>query len=154
MLCFGVGERAEGTDGQCAGTAVRDVAELPAFLALGVFRGGTHLFDPPVPGEEVDGREDGVSVGRGHCNNHGGASFLFTRFHVWDKVIRRENGDSPAIPDGLVKRGEELVIVRGEESKMDGVSQKLRFVRSGLEISQGELPIGKALFNLEVRRAK
>jgi len=39
MLCFGVGERAEGTDWQCAGTAGRDVAEFPAFLVLRVLRG-------------------------------------------------------------------------------------------------------------------
>jgi len=86
MFCFGVGERAEGTNGQCAGTAVGDVAELPAFLTLGVFRGGKQLFDSPVSGEEVDGGEDSVSVGRGHCNNHGGGALSFTRFRVWVKV--------------------------------------------------------------------
>jgi len=32
-----------------------------------------------------------------------------------------------------VKRGKELVIVRGEESQRDGVNQELRFVRSGFE---------------------
>jgi len=88
MLCFGVGERAEGTNGQSAGTAVGDVAELPAFLTLGVFRGGKHLFDSPVSGEEVDGGEDGVSVGRGHCNNHGGGALLLTGFCVWVEVTR------------------------------------------------------------------
>ena len=36
MLRFCVGERAEGTDGKCARTAVGDVAELPAFPTLGV----------------------------------------------------------------------------------------------------------------------
>jgi len=117
MLRLGMGERAEGADGKRAGTAGRDMAELPAFLALGVFRGGEHLFDSAVPGEEVDGGEDSVSVGRGHCNNHGGGVLLLTRFRVWVKVARRENGDSPGIADGLMKRGEELVIVRGEEGK-------------------------------------
>jgi len=86
---------------------VRDLAELPAFLALGVFRGGKHLFDSPVPGEEVDGGEDGVSVGRGHYKNHGGGALLFPGLCVWVKVTRRENGDSPGIADGLMKRGEE-----------------------------------------------
>jgi len=88
MLCFGVGEGAEGTNGQCAGTAVGDVAKLPAFLTLGVFRGGKHLFDSLVSGEEVDRGEDGVSIGRGHCNNHGGGALLFMRFRVWVKVTR------------------------------------------------------------------
>jgi len=111
MLRLGVGKRAEGTDGQSAGTAGGDVAELPALSALGVFRGGEHLFDFPVLGEEVDGGEDGVNVGRGHCDNNGGCSLLFTRFRVWVEVTRRENGDSPGIADGLVKRGKELVIV-------------------------------------------
>jgi len=119
MLCFGVGERAEGTNAQYAGAAGRDVAELPAFLTLGVFRGGKHLFNSPVPGEEVDGGEDGASVGRGHYNNHGGGALLFTRFRVRVQVTRRENGDSPGIADGLRKRGEELVIVRGEEGEGD-----------------------------------
>jgi len=119
MLRLGVGERAEGTNGQSAGATGRDVAELPAFVTLGVFRGGEHLFDSPVPGEEVDGGEDGVSVGRGHCNNHGGGVLLFTRFRVWVKLTQRENGDSPGIADGLMKRGEELVIVRGEEGERD-----------------------------------
>jgi len=72
MLCFGVGKRAEGTDWQSAGTAGRDVAEFPAFLALGVHSGGEHLLHSPVLGEEVDGGEDGESVGRGHCENYGG----------------------------------------------------------------------------------
>jgi len=111
MLCFGVGERAEGTNGKSAGAAGRDVAKLPALLALGDFGRGKHLFDSPVPGEEVDGGKDGVNVGRGHCDNHGGGGFLFTGFRVWVKVTRRENGDSPGIADGLMKRGEELVIV-------------------------------------------
>jgi len=86
MSCFGVGERAEGANGQPAGTAVGDVAELPAFLTLGVFRGGKHLFDSSVSGEEVDGGEDGISVGRGHCDNHRGGVFLFTRFLVRVKI--------------------------------------------------------------------
>ena len=111
MLRLGVGERAEGADGEQARTVGRDMAKLPAFLTLGVFRGGEHLFDPLVPGEEVDGGEDSVSVGRGHYNNHGGGVLLFTRFRVWVKVTCRENGDSPGIADGLMKRGEELVIV-------------------------------------------
>jgi len=111
MLRFGVGERGEAADGQRAGTAGRDVVELPAFLTLGVFRGGDHLFDSSVSGEEVDGGEDGVSVRRGHRNNHGGGALLFTRFRVRVKVTRRENGDSPGTPDGLMKRGEDLVIV-------------------------------------------
>jgi len=111
MLRLGVDERAEGADGKRAGTADGDMAELPAFLTLGVLRGGEHLFDSPVPGEEVDGGEDSVSVRRGHCNNHRGGVLLLTRFRVWVKVTRRENGDSPGIADGLMKRGEELVIV-------------------------------------------
>jgi len=72
MLGFGVGERAEGTDWQCAGTAGRDVAEFPAFLALGALRGGEHLLHSPVSEEEVDGGEDAESVGRGHGDNHEG----------------------------------------------------------------------------------
>jgi len=119
MLHLSVGERTEGTNGQSAGTAGRDVAEFPALPALRAFRGGKHLFDSPVAGEEVDGGEDGVSVGRGHCDNHGGGGSLFTRFRVWVEVTRRENGDSPGIADGLGKRGKELVIARGEESKRD-----------------------------------
>jgi len=99
MLRLGVGERAEGADGKRAGTAGRDMAELPAILTLGVFRGGEHLLDSPVPGEEVDRGEDSVSVGRGHCNHHGGGALLLTRFRVWVKVTRRENGDSPGIAD-------------------------------------------------------
>jgi len=95
------------------------MAEFLAFFTLGVLRGGGHLFDSPVPGEEVDGGEDRVSVGRGHCNNHGGGTLLFARLRVRVKVTRRENGDSPGIADGLVKRGEKLVIVRGEEGKRD-----------------------------------
>jgi len=70
MLCFGVGERTEGTDWQCAGTVGRDVAEFPALLALGVLRGGEHLLHSPVTGEEVDGGEDGECVGWGHGVNH------------------------------------------------------------------------------------
>jgi len=54
-------------------------------------------------------------------------------FRVWAKVTRRANGDSPGIADGLVKRGEELVIIGGEESKRDRVNQQLRFVRSWFE---------------------
>jgi len=72
MLCFGVSEPAEGTNWQCAGTAGRDVAEFPAFLALGVLRGGEHLLNSPVSGEEVDGWEDGESIGQGHSDEHGG----------------------------------------------------------------------------------
>jgi len=72
MLCFGVGERTEGTDWQCAGTAGRDVAEFAAFLTLGVLGGGEHLLHSPVPGEEVDGGEDGESAGWGLGDNHRG----------------------------------------------------------------------------------
>jgi len=54
---------------------------------------------------------------------------------VWVKVTRRENGDCPGIADGLVKRGKELVIVRGEKGKRAGVNQELCFVRSGFEDS-------------------
>jgi len=86
------------------------------------------LFDSPVTEEEVDGGEDDVSVGWGHCNNHGGGALLLTRFRVWVKVMRRENGDSPGIADELMKRGKELVIVPGEESKRDGVNKKLGLV--------------------------
>jgi len=35
------------------------VAELPALLTVGVLIGGRHLFNFPVPGEEVDGGEEG-----------------------------------------------------------------------------------------------
>jgi len=119
MLRLGMGERAEGADRQRAGTVGRDMAELPAFLTLGAFRGGEHLFDSPVPGEEVDGGEDSVSVGRGHSDNHGGGALLLTRLCVRVKVTRCENGDSPGIADGRMKRGEKLVIVRGEEGKRD-----------------------------------
>jgi len=80
MLRIGMGDRAEGADGKRAGTAGRDMAELPAFLTLGVLRGGEHLFASLVPGEEVDGGEDSVSVRRGHCNHHGGGVLLLTRF--------------------------------------------------------------------------
>jgi len=76
MLHFCMGARAEGTDGQRAWTVVGDVAELEAFLTQGVFGGGKHLFDSLVSGEEVDGGEDGVSVGWGHCNNHRGGPLL------------------------------------------------------------------------------
>ena len=77
------------------------------------------MFDSPVLGEEVDGGEDRVSVGWGHCHNHGGGALLLSRLHVWVEVTHRENGDSPGIADGLVKRGEKLVIVFGEEGKRD-----------------------------------
>jgi len=70
MLCFGVGELAEGTDWQCAGTMGRNVAKFPALLALRVLRGGEHVFHSPVSGEEVDGGADGESVGWGHGDNH------------------------------------------------------------------------------------
>ena len=69
MLCFGVGKRAEGTDGQCARTAVRDVAEIRAFLALGVLGGGEHLLHSPVSGEEGERGEEGETIGRGHGDN-------------------------------------------------------------------------------------
>jgi len=72
MLGLGVGERAEGTNWQCAGPAGRDVVELPAFIALGVLRGGEHLLHSPISGEEVDGGEDGESAGRGHSDDHRG----------------------------------------------------------------------------------
>ena len=72
MLRLGVGERAEGADWQCAGAAGRDVAEFPAFLALGVVRGGEHLLHSPVTGEEVDGGEDDESVGWGHGDDNRG----------------------------------------------------------------------------------
>ena len=70
MLSFGVGERTEGPDWQSAGTAGRDVAEFPAFLALGVLGGGEHLLHSQVSGEEVDGGEDGERVRWGHSDNH------------------------------------------------------------------------------------
>ena len=85
MLCLCMGKSTEGTDGQRAGTAIGDVAELPAFLTLGVLGGEKHLFDSPVSREEVEGGEEGVSVGRGHCNNHRGGPLLFTRFRVRGK---------------------------------------------------------------------
>ena len=87
------------------------MAELPAHVALGVLGGGEHLFDSSVAGEEVDGGENSVGVGRGHSNNYGGGVPLSTRIRVWVKVTCRENGDSPGIADGLMKRGEELFIV-------------------------------------------
>jgi len=75
MLCLSMGERAEGTDGQRAETAVGDMAELPAFLALGVLGGGEHLLHSPVSGEEVERGEEGESIGRGHRKYHGGCRF-------------------------------------------------------------------------------
>ena len=72
MLCFGVVERAEGTNRQFTGAAIGDVAEHPAFFTLGVFTEGKHLFNSPVSGEEVDGGEDGESLGRGHRDDHRG----------------------------------------------------------------------------------
>ena len=66
MLRFCMCERAEGADRQRDGTAVRDVAQFPAFLALGVSGGGEHLFHSPISGEEVEQREEGESVRRGH----------------------------------------------------------------------------------------
>ena len=54
MLCLRVGERAEGTDGHFAGAAVGDVAELPAFPALGVLGGGELVLHSPVPGDEAE----------------------------------------------------------------------------------------------------
>jgi len=92
-------------------TAIGDVAEPPAFLTLGAFRRGKHLLDTPGSGEEVDGGEDGESAGRSDCNNHRGGPLLSTRLSVWVKVTRRENGDSPGIAHGLMKRGKELVII-------------------------------------------
>ena len=65
---------------------------------------------------------------------------LTTRFQGRVKVTRRENGDCPGIADGLVKRGEELVIIRGKEGKRDRVNQCMCFVRGGLE----DLPRGVA----------
>jgi len=58
------------------------VTELPAFLTLGVLRGGEHLFHSPVPGEEVDGGEDGKSVGRGHGDDNGCCRFLIAGLRV------------------------------------------------------------------------
>ena len=119
MFCFGVGERAEGTDGQRTGTAVRDVAKLPALLPLGVPGGGEHLFYSSVSREEVERGPEGRSVGRGNRNNHGGGPLRFTRFRVPVKVTCRENGYSSGIADGLIKRGEELAIVSEEEVERD-----------------------------------
>jgi len=51
MLCFCVGERAEVTDGECTGTAVGDVAEPQALLALGILGEGEHLFHSSVSRE-------------------------------------------------------------------------------------------------------
>ena len=105
------GKRAAGRDRQRAGTAVRDVAELRAFLALRVLGGREHLFHSLVSTEEVERGEEGRSVGRCHRNNHGGCPLLFTAFRVRVKVTCSENGDSPGILDGPMKRGEELIIV-------------------------------------------
>ena len=66
MLCICMDERAEGTDGKCAGTAVGDVTELTAFPTLGVFGGGEHLLHSPVSREEVERGEKGESVWWGH----------------------------------------------------------------------------------------
>ena len=70
ILRSGVGERTEVTNWQCGGTVGSDVAEFPAFLALGVLRGGEHLLHSPVSGEEVDGGEDSESVRWGQGDNH------------------------------------------------------------------------------------
>ena len=75
MLYFGVGEQAEGTNGESAVTGIGDVAELPAFFTLGVFRGGKHLFDSPVSAEEVDRGADGLSVGRATVTTTEGVLF-------------------------------------------------------------------------------
>ena len=123
MLYLGVGERAEGTDGLFTGAAVGDVAELLAFPALGVLGGGEHLLHSPNPGEEAAQGGEGESVGPGHGNNHGGCRSLTTRFRVRVKVTCCENGDFPGIADGLRKRGEELVIIRGKEGKRNGANQ-------------------------------
>jgi len=90
---------------------VRGVAKLPAFLTLGVSGEGEHLLHSLASREEVERGEKGESVGRGHRNNHGGCRFLTARFWVRVKVTRRENADSPGIADGLMKRGEELVVI-------------------------------------------
>jgi len=65
MLCLCMGERAEETDGQRAATGIGYVAELLAFLALGVPGGGEHVLDSPVSGEVVERGAEGESVGRG-----------------------------------------------------------------------------------------
>jgi len=88
MLCFCMGERAEGTEGQWAGTGVSDLAELQAFLTLGLLGGGKHLFDFPVLRGEIAGWEEGESLGRCYGNNYGGGSHLFTGFRVRVKVKR------------------------------------------------------------------
>jgi len=62
------------------------VTELPACVISAVLRGGEHLFHSPVPGEEVDGVEDGKSVGRGHGDNSGGCGFLIVGLLVRVKV--------------------------------------------------------------------
>ena len=64
MLRFCMSKRGEGTDGQCAGTAVRDVAELPAFLTLGAFGAGEHLLHSALSGEEVERGAEGERIGQ------------------------------------------------------------------------------------------
>jgi len=49
------------------------------------------------------------------------------------KVTCSENGDSPGIADGLIKRGEELEILSTEDGKRNGVNQQLCFVWGGFE---------------------
>ena len=126
-------EQAEGTDGQFAEAAVGEVAELPAFLALGVLGGGGHLLHSSVPGEEAERGEEGESIAQGHGNNHRGCRSLTTGFWVRVKVTRGENRDSSSIVDALMKSGEELAIVGGEEGERDEVNQDLCLVWSGFK---------------------
>ena len=65
-----------------------DVAQLPALLSLEAFGGGEHLFNSSVSRQEIDGGEEGKSVGRGHRKNHGGGCFLTSRFRVRVKEMR------------------------------------------------------------------
>jgi len=76
MLCFGVGERAEGTGGKQVGAQGEGVATFPAVGALRGLGGGEHLFYPLVAGEDVNQGEEYLSVGRGHCDNHRGGGPL------------------------------------------------------------------------------
>jgi len=61
--------------------------------------------------EEVDRGENCVRVGQNQCDNNQSRSLLTRGLRVWIEILGGENGDSPGIGDGLMKRGEELVII-------------------------------------------
>jgi len=90
---------------------VKGVAKLPALGPLSGLGGGEHLFDPAVAGEEVDRGEESLSVRQGHCDNDRCSSFLTMGLTVGVEVAIRDNGDSPGIAEGLMKRGEQLIVI-------------------------------------------